>query len=76
MPQLYRQVELRKGNQIRVCWIPNEHAKVGKVLKIREFTDFEGGWLVTQAWTTLDLDELTDIRSSRRTLEDKLDPHR
>jgi len=43
MTEYHKQCKLQKGNAHTTCWIPENFAKMGKVLKIEE----DPGWVVT-----------------------------
>ena len=51
----YKQVRLEDNDKnVRVAWVPERYAHVGKILSIKE-SDFgwSNGWLVTDVWTQL-----------------------
>ena len=54
----YRQCELKRGETRMTSWIPEEFAKVGKVLKLKDVD----GWVVFSVGERLD-GELANKRS-------------
>lgn len=49
----YQQVKLKKGSREQVSWVPDNFAKKGKVLKLKEGDTWENGWEVT--WVFRDI---------------------
>ncbi len=47
-PIFYRQCELNKETTSEVVWIPEVHARKGKILKVRENNLWDDGWKVVK----------------------------
>ena len=62
---MYRQCELKRGNTKMTSWIPEEFARVGKVLKLKD----EDGWKVISVG-----DRLPDDVANKRSVEYKKVP--
>ena len=56
--EFYRQCALKRGSTSQVAWIPEEFARVGKVLRIKE----QDGWMVLSVSPTR---ESRDVLSDR-----------
>lgn len=59
----YTQVKLTHANKEKVCFIPSRYAKVGKLLKLRKQAD---SWLVTDRYSTVDIEELDYLEVTQR----------
>ncbi len=47
----YRQCKLEKNKTVQVAWVPEEFARIGQVLQIKENNQWENGWAVAEVWT-------------------------
>jgi len=52
----YKQCQLNKGTRVLVTWLPENYAKVGKVLKLKD----DDGWVVREVWATTTKKDVTD----------------
>lgn len=42
----YRQCQLQNGNRHMASWLPEQYAKIDKVLEIKQNEVWENGWIV------------------------------
>lgn len=70
---LYRQCRLvkkvRDGEMIQTSYIPAELAHAGRIIKIREGTEWNDGWLVRVVGNSLTDEELTALELAHRQFE-------
>lgn len=72
----FRQCEVRRGNAIRLTWIPAEYAVEGRNLRLRDNGKWSEGWLVVSVYP--DTERIVagsprrDIRNHRRATGDSL----
>jgi hypothetical protein len=59
--EFYVQCELRRVNgQIDMAWIPEQYARKGKFLRIRNHGKWENGWEVTAVYSRKHADEVLE----------------
>lgn len=67
--KMYRQVQVKKGDNVIVTWVEEELAKIGKnvYLVVDGVKDYQ--WTITNVWEKRStLDQLNQIRDSRKNL--------
>jgi hypothetical protein len=59
---MYIQCELRRGDELRVAWLPEREARVGSTVKLKENGHWLTGWKVAFAYGRLPEDLLVSMR--------------
>lgn len=55
MSSTHTQCKLQRGESHYMAWLPTKFAKKGKYVKIKKNgLNFEDGWLIVEAYSTLD----------------------
>ena len=71
--QTYTQVEIVRGVNKEVAWIPSEFAQRGRVIKIKMGGSWSDGWLVYETYNTLPKDTVESMSSDHRKFLEVLD---
>lgn len=69
---MYKQCEIVKAGFLDTCWIPVEHAKQGKYIKLKnEDGTWDDGWQVREVYsTTRAIEEIRALQSEDRSYKD------
>lgn len=59
---MYIQCELRRGDELRVAWLPEREARVGSTVKLKENGHWLTGWKVEFAYARLPEELLVSMR--------------
>lgn len=66
MTTKHTQCTMKHGDRVQTAWIDSKLAKVGHFVMLKDGHQWEQGWEITQAGTTLDSEQVAEQRDAYR----------